>query len=381
MNVPKYRLGAVKHTSKFKLAKKFPAPFSYTIKHKGWIGRYFSDSPGFAAAEAWRARWEKQETSEDGQEKLKSWCLLDTTDSLDSVFYIWVQDGVVRRATETHPNELDNIWLIRSEVVFVTDPTLEKYLPDEVKATLCEPLTEQELAPFALKAPAAWLNNFRLLFIPLLLGISALIWWYSSTPPPAPPPKPDPEIAFRHAMATQLAAGSVIAEAVTLGAYGELLPTGWSFNGVHFRGEKLTLSAKREESGLRSVIDSWLNTHSALLPLANLSDKGLTLSHSQLRRLSNDIDRVPFSATAVALSDTLIKLGWQLGEPTEGIFAGMAKSTMMITNKSAALSDLQSLSQLLSSLPVAIEQLNMNVTPLPGQFNSSITLVLLGEKP
>ncbi|GIU42915.1 hypothetical protein TUM4438_10610 [Shewanella sairae] len=384
LTVPTFYTGASKSISRRELCKRYPAPFNYTVERNGWICHYTSEVPAFAVAEAWVARVDKKVESILSQPQ--SWSVLSLVD--EQILFVSVYQGVVQKAYLCSGADLqaENITLLRSEQVFITDDSLMELLPSDCSYQLVTPLSDDELALFALKKQGSpW---------PLVIAggviASAIGGWflYAPTPPPPPPPQVvevviDPYDAYRDALSNAIEASSVLNNAKQLGAYAALLPSEWPLNNIEFLHNKLSLNIARSTTAKRSLLTTWLNLQPQLTQpgmhqrlqddLFVLSaDSPVTLSRWQGSMASTQSIRTP-------LQDALIALGWeyQSNSSYAQTMTSVFSSTLSMRKTEATLTELGYVAELVAEVPVSIDSLSMKPTS-NGRYAIDLSIRVFG---
>ncbi|WP_318419567.1 hypothetical protein [Photobacterium leiognathi] len=368
MRVPNYHMGALKNTSKREMATRFPGVYSYTIVRQGWVCRYVSDEPSTANAEAWLQRVLAMENHPD------SWCVIHRIDD-ESVFFVWVLNGVVQKAVSCAPTEIDSIVLQRCGGVFLTNTQDQAYLPEDKYQQVVEPLSEKELAPFVLtkQAGKAWLIPVAMMGLSVIGG--AL---YQQMQPPPEPVMVDPYLVYKQSVANAIAAEPVLLNAVSLGAYAALLPDGWSLTGIHLSGKQLLLTTNREKWGERAVIEAWLNANPALKKYAEVRWDGMNITVPMTQTLTDWQSKItPVLPLTDSFKDRLIAIGWEVADASS--LPGVTSQTLSFkaSKNNAVLADLQSIANWMETLPMGVTGLEMKPSSL-GRYTTSLTLTVIG---
>ncbi|WP_394230518.1 hypothetical protein [Shewanella colwelliana] len=378
MSGPTLHLGAVKSTTKRQMMERFPGSFSYTVERHGWYCRYVSATPGFALAEAWLTRVLSRDKPPT------SWCLIAPVG--DEYLFMWSFKQVVQKALICTPAQFDQIALQRCDEIFSTELPIAEYLPSERDVECLPPLTKEELAPFALKKPRSVIPIVSIAaFVAVGLGAALL---YEPTPSPAPKPVVieaivDPFDAYRAALRESVLATNGLNVAAAFGAYGATLPAQWPLQSITFSDQQLTFQVERKVTGQHSVIKAWL----AAIPeletqgvMTSLSDDGLTLTASHFSNLARWQGSItPTKAVYQPLREMLIGLGWVMNTPPKESLLSRFTTSMSFSKQEAALSELQSLAELVKALPVGLSALSMKPTQ-NGRYSIEITLLILGDR-
>ncbi|WP_305840134.1 hypothetical protein [Photobacterium leiognathi] len=368
MSVPNYHMGALKNTSKREMASRFPGVYSYTIVRQGWVCRYVSDEPSTANAEAWLQRILSMENHPD------SWCVIHRIDD-ESVFFVWVLNGVVQKAVSCGPTEIDSIVIQRCGGVYLTNNQDQVYLPEGQYQQIVEPLSEKELVPFALtkKAGKAWLIPVAVIGLSVIGG--AL---HQQMQPPPEPVMVDPYLVYKQSVSNAIAAEPVLLNAASLGAYAALLPEGWLLVDIKLMNRQLILHAKREPLGERSIIEAWLNANPALKKYAVVSWKGINVTVPMTQTLTDWQNKItPVMPLTDSFKDRLIAMGWEVAEASS--LPGVTSQTLSFkaSKTNAVLADLQSIANWMETLPMGVTELEMKPSSL-GRYTTSLTLTVIG---
>ncbi|AEH16350.1 hypothetical protein [Shewanella baltica] len=378
-SIPAYRLGALKTISKREMAKRFPAMFSFTVERNGWIGRYISDVPAFASAEAWVDRISKQD------EPPQSWCVLEPHAD-NEIYMVAVYQQVVQKAVIcSQATLLADVTLQRCEQVFVTDEVLIGHLTDDRTYQVVRALSTAELAPFALKKHVSILP-WIIAGVTTITVATGIGFWQTPEPLPAPEPEMevvvDPYLVYRTSLSQSADAGKVLNQAVGLGAYGALLPDQWPLQSIEFVSGQLRLSATRQPLGQHSVMQTWLNGHSVLETAgchSVLDVPSFTLlcpTPITLARWQGSIAST--SAITLPLRDALIGLEWMI-DTSDNSYPQPYVTPLSFSKANASLSELKYVSQLLAETPVGIHTFTMKPTA-HGHYTIRLVLNVFGQQ-
>lgn len=377
-SIPAYRLGALKTISKREMAKRFPAMFSFTVERNGWIGRYTSDVPAFASAEAWVDRISKQ------NEPPQSWCVLEPHAD-NEIYMVAVYQQVVQKAVICSlATLLADVTLQRCEQVFVTDEVLIGHLTDDRTYQVVRALSTAELAPFALKKHASILP-WIIAGVATITVATGIGFWQTPEQLPAPEPEMevvvDPYLVYRTSLSQSADAGKVLNQAVGLGAYGALLPDQWPLQSIEFVSGQLRLSANRQVSGKHSVMQAWLNGHSALETAgchSVLDVQSFTLLCPTPITLARWQGSLASTASITSsLRDALIALEWMI-EPSDNTYPQPYVTPLSFSKANASLSEIKYVAQLLAETPVGIHSFTMKPIP-PGYYTIGLVLNVFGQ--
>lgn len=371
MIIPTYHQGSVKTTSRKEMAKRFSKPYHYTVNRKGWICHYVSDSPAFAVAEAWL------HAVTSTQSPPSSWCLIEPIHD-NHVFFLWVLDGVVQEAKTCTTSSIEPVIVQRCLQVYITDERLINHLPAATKdVKTLEPLTEDALKPFALKTGKPIDLHWLVLGGVVLMGLLASIMVQRSTS--KNPPPVDPYIAYRLALNTATDASPAINAGVALGAYAVLLPDGWTLISIDLHGKAMVLSASRQASGERPVINAWVKQHASITAYSSVTLDTLRISlplTASLNGWNNDI--VSIEPTTTNIMDTFVSLGWTVSPPILGQGRISKDATFIVKKQGLYLHELQSIAKAIKDLPLSLIALQMKPTSENGLFHLSLTLRFIG---
>lgn len=371
MIIPTYHVAASEHTSRSEMAARYPAPYSITVIRHGWIGRYVSDHPCIAMAEAWRAHIQSQ------PKPPQSWCLVDvlTDEDAGSVFFMWVNEGVVQEAVQCAMDALNSV-LLQRHSVFITDAARNVPLPTGITGHVIAPFEPALLAGWALKKTRkSPLIGGGLAVTALVIGAGLL---YGLTPEPTTPESVsiDPYAPYRHTVSTAMTATPALNNMVALAAYSALLPQGWTLDTLALQGNQVVLRASRTATGTHTAMVAWLGAHPDLADFSRVTFDSLTMSVPLNSTLAKwEYSAVPIEPMTTHTLDTLKALGWTLtlAEETGAI---TQQNTMTLT-KTASLADIQILATTLAPLPASITALSL-VPAINGVFTTTLTLALIG---
>ena len=366
------------------LSKKHPAPYSYIVKGKGYINRYYSEASGVAVAAAWLSQIDTSD---------KDWCLLNIEH--DICFIMEVSQGIVMQAKHFSTNEgeaLRNQFdaaLILAETVYCVSDLDEcaqlSGLSTDLLTPIDSPLSGEALKRYALKKTNAWQRPALIAAAVIITSLSGF-WWFNSEPVIKVNTQQtqviiDPYQGYRDAMAAATSPHVLLENAKALGAYGALLPSGWTLNDITQSGSSLNMNLSRdsEAQGTLSLLNAWTNRHPALKPLL-VSD----IAHPKfVIPLSADMQHwqkeiIELTPTANHLFDVLVQFGWEITNNTPQTFGAVHSVQWKLSQATLPAYQLPYLAQVLDSLPVIITDLTLRPTAIPGEYHTSLIMSLKG---
>lgn len=379
MNIATFFKASTQTISKESFKRQHPAPYIYlTIRH-GFYALYTSQEPSYALAEAWLKK--RNETD-------SHWGLIQPLED-GRLFSMFVNKGDVIKAQVGTFEQLDSVLLTRCLTVYLVEKKKLIALLDtsqhqgllHYSVESLEPLTENELAPFALKkvkvVPTKTLIG---LLIGALIGMGGFYLFSHEQKKESPPPPIDPYLAYRTAINQAYSIPEMLQKTLSLGTYGLTLPYGWQFKTLSLQDDMVTLAAIRTENGQRPVITAWLNQHEQLKPYSHITLDTLTINiplQTTLAQWNNKI-----MATEPSLSsaiDTLVALGWKVTDLTNDNGIVSTTSRWMIT-KDTTLSELSIFNQIFEKLPVTITQLEIIPNGAIGHFRMQLRFAFIGQQ-
>lgn len=362
--------------SKAQLKQQHPEPYSYLAIRQGFYHLYTCQEPNYALAEAWL----KKITSTEAW-----WGLLQPCDD-GRFFSMLVNNGDIITAHVSTFDELDTVLLARCDIVYTVETVKTMSNPShqptfDYTTESIPPLTDKEIAPFALKKGATLLHK-------ILIGtfISAVIvgggyGLFHTAPPPAAPAVPiDPYLVYRTTVNHAHSAAEIIQQGIALGAISGTLPFGWQLDTVSLQGSVINVTAKRTLHGQRTVISEWIDQHPQLKPYADLSLNTLTINIPLQQTLAQWHDKIMRTEPSLSsVIDTLIALGWQVTKLTHDN-GGWSVTSRWTTTKNTALTDLSTLQKICSSLPITITKFAMTPSGNIGLFKIQLQFAFMGKK-
>ncbi|GAL12090.1 hypothetical protein JCM19233_3080 [Vibrio astriarenae] len=157
---------------------------------------------------------------------------------------------------------------------------------------------------------------------------------------------------------------------MALTARGEFAPAGWSLQSVELNERKVSARVERDSGGRLDVMNAWLSEqpdlHAKVVP--NESTLWLPVTTT----LQPWTDKLASAQAHYAFLDSLTGLGWSLVEASAQIKSPTREHQWSLT-KAATLSELASLSTLLSNQPASLQTLTL--APLhDGTYRVELTL-------
>ena len=366
------------------LSKKHPAPYSYIVKGKGYINRYYSEKAGVAVAAAWVSQIDASD---------KDWCLLNIEHG--NCFIMEVSQGVVIQAEDFSTNEGEALRDYFSAALALADTVYCVSDLDEcsdftaLKADsltqIDSPLSDEMLKRYALKKANVWLRP-TLIAAAVVISLMAGSWWFTSGPVIEVNTQQmqvlvDPYQGYRDTMAAATSPHVLLENAKALGAYGALLPRGWTLNDITQSGMSLSmnLSRDREAQGTLSLLNAWTDRHPALKPhlISNITHPEFVIPlTADMQHWQQEI--IELFPTTYQLFDVLVLFGWDVMEKPTPSLGAIGTVQWELKQTSLPVHQLSYLAEVLDSLPVVITDLTLRPTAIPGEYHTSLIMSLKG---
>ena len=363
------------------LSKKHPAPYALVVKRRGYISRYYSNSPSFSFAEAWLSQINVKDTR---------WCLMHIEG--ERCFIMEVEQGNVMQTASFALLEGEALRhqfgaaLALSDVVYCVSET-EAYL--SLSGLTIERLTpfnltlsDEYLSAFALKSPTQWRKPLIVVGVGLSMIVASAL--YLNSPEPQAPREiaqqtlVDPYQAYRHTMSTAASPKAVLENAKALGAYGALLPQGWTLSGIEKNNNQMSLSMVREPSGTLALLNAWGRRHASIAPYltikTDLSEVVIPLT-ADMQQWQDKV--IPLQPIVNELFDRLVSFGWSVTGSVESL-PPIQSFEWELNQPALPVYQLSYLAQVLSGLPVVIDKFSMQPTSVLGHYNTTLSISLKG---
>lgn len=368
MQIPSLHKANTKNISKETFKKQFSNTYSYLTTRNGFYTLYSSRVPSIALAEAWLHKIGSRD---------ENWCLIESIND-EECFFLFVSKNDVVQAYQCRISPVELLLIQRSKQVFTVGNITQ--LPIDVTAIETPPLTEDEQGPFALKTTKKWP-------IKTIVGVCtaccvAIVSVLALTPEPKPavPPVPiDQYLAYRLAVNHAYSADEIFSQAVVLGGYGLSLPIGWRFHSIALQGDTLLLTANRTENGQRAVINAWLSQHPTLADYASVTLDSMTVVMPLRTTLQAWNDKImPVEPSLTSVIDAFVALGWKISAVNhqDGI---VSITTSWTADKVTTLSELSSLTHMVSILPIALSAMTLTPSAVFGQLTITMQLSFIGS--
>lgn len=368
MQIPSLHKASTKHISKETFKKQFSETYSYLITRNGFYTLYSSRVPCIALAEAWLQKIGVRD---------ENWCLIESIND-EECFFLFVSKNDVVQAKQCHITPVELLLIQRSKQVFTVGNVTQ--LPIDVAIIETPPLTEEEQRLFALKTTKKWpIKTLVGVFSACCVAIVSVL---ALTPEPKPIEQPVPidrYLAYRLAVNNAFSADEIFRQAVVLGGYGLSLPIGWHFHSIALQGDTLILTANRTENGQRAVINTWLSQHPALADYATVTLDSMTVAmplHTTLQVWNDKIMPVEPSLTSVI--DAFIALGWKISS-VHHVDGLVSITTSWTADKVTTLSELSSLTDMVSTLPISLSAMTLTPSTVFGQLTITMQLSFIGS--